>query len=222
MTILLETIEWKISNTPIEYDFAISEMQKRVTNIKSNTNNELVWLLEHESIFTAGTSARDEDLINNQVKTRHTGRGGQWTWHGPGQRVAYVMLNLKKRLPDIKAYVNALEEWIILTLEDFNIVGERLENKPGVWVANKNESYDKVAALGVRISSWVSWHGISININPNLEEFKNIIPCGINDGGVTSLYNLNRKIPFEEFDLKLNKNFLFVFGDRSLFKLNLD
>ena len=217
---LLETIEWKISNTPIDYDFAISEMQKRVTNIKSNTNNELVWLLEHESIFTAGTSAKDEDLINNQVKTRHTGRGGQWTWHGPGQRVAYVMLNLKKRLPDIKAYVNALEEWIILTLEDFNIVGVRLENKPGVWVANKNKSYDKVAALGVRISSWVSWHGISININPNLEEFKNIIPCGINDGGVTSLYNLNRKITFEEFDFKLNKNFLFIFGDKSLFKLN--
>ena len=217
---LLETIEWKISNTPIDYDFAILEMQKRVTNIKSNNNNELVWLLEHESIFTAGTSARDEDLINNQVKTRHTGRGGQWTWHGPGQRVAYVMLNLKKRLPDIKAYVNALEEWIILTLEDFNIVGVRLENKPGVWVANKNKSYDKVAALGVRISSWVSWHGISININPNLEEFKNIIPCGINDGGVTSLYNLNRKITFEEFDFKLNKNFLFVFGDNSLFKLN--
>ena len=217
---LLETIEWKISNTPIEYDFAISEMQKRVTNIKANNNKELVWLLEHESIFTAGTSARDEDLINNQVKTRHTGRGGQWTWHGPGQRVAYVMLNLKKRLPDIKAYVNALEEWIILTLEDFNIVGVRLENKPGVWVANKNKSYDKVAALGVRISSWVSWHGISININPNLEEFKNIIPCGINDGGVTSLYNLNRKITFEEFDFKLNKNFLFVFGDNSLFKLN--
>ena len=220
--ILLETIEWKISNTPIEYDFAISEMQKRVTNIKSNTNNELVWLLEHESIFTAGTSARDEDLINSQVKTRHTGRGGQWTWHGPGQRVAYVMLNLKKRLPDIKAYVNALEEWIILTLEDFNIVGVRLENKPGVWVANKNKSYDKIAALGVRISSWVSWHGISININPNLEEFKNIIPCGINDGGVTSLYNLNRKITFEEFDFKLNKNFLFIFGDKSLFKLNKD
>ena len=217
---LLETIEWKISNTPIDYDFAISEMKKRVTNIKANTNKELVWLLEHESIFTAGTSARDEDLINNQVETRHTGRGGQWTWHGPGQRVAYVMLNLKKRLPDIKAYVNALEEWIILTLEDFNIVGVRLENKPGVWVANKNKSYDKVAALGVRISSWVSWHGISININPNLEEFKNIIPCGINDGGVTSLYNLNKKITFEEFDFKLNKNFLFIFGDKSLFKLN--
>ena len=130
------------------------------------------------------------------------------------------MLNLKKRLPDIKAYVNALEEWIILTLKDFNIVGERLENKPGVWVANKSKGYDKIAALGVRISSWVSWHGISININPNLEEFKNIIPCGINDGGVTSLYNLNRKITFEEFDFKLNKNFLFIFGDKSLFKLN--
>ena len=210
---LLETIEWKITKTPIDYDFAIKEMQKRVTNIKSNTNNELVWLLEHESIFTAGTSARDEDLINNQVKTRHTGRGGQWTWHGPGQRVAYVMLNLKKRLPDIKAYVYALEEWIILTLEDFNIVGVRLENKPGVWVANQNKSYDKVAALGVRVSSWVSWHGISININPNLEEFKNIIPCGIRGKSITSIaQECEKNIQIESVKKKILKNFLNVFS----------
>ena len=119
-------VEWKISNTLINYDFAISEMQKRIIKIKNNTDNELIWLLEHSSIFTAGTSAKDEDLINNQVETRRTGRGGEWTWHGPGQRVVYVMLNLKKRLPDVKAYVNALEEWIILTLEDFNISGVRL------------------------------------------------------------------------------------------------
>ena len=217
---LCSNVEWKISNTLINYDFAISEMQKRIIKIKNNTDNELIWLLEHSSIFTAGTSAKDEDLINNQVETRRTGRGGEWTWHGPGQRVVYVMLNLKKRLPDVKAYVNALEEWIILTLEDFDIHGVRLKNKPGVWVINKDNSYDKIAALGVRISSWVSWHGISINVNPNLEEFKNIVPCGIQDGGVTSLYNLENISSFEHLDNKLCKNFTKVFGDKSLFKLN--
>ena len=218
--ILLSNVEWKISNTLINYDFAISEMQKRIIKIKNNTDNELIWLLEHSSIFTAGTSAKDEDLINNQVETRRTGRGGEWTWHGPGQRVVYVMLNLKKRLPDVKAYVNALEEWIILTLEDFDIHGVRLENKPGVWVINKDNRYDKIAALGVRISSWVSWHGISINVNPNLEEFKNIVPCGIQDGGVTSLYNLENISSFEHLDNNLSKNFTKVFGNQSLFKLN--
>ena len=217
---LRSNVEWKISNTLINYDFAISEMQKRIIKIKNNTDNELIWLLEHSSIFTAGTSAKDEDLINNQVETRRTGRGGEWTWHGPGQRVVYVMLNLKKRLPDVKAYVNALEEWIILTLEDFDIHGVRLKNKPGVWVINKDNSYDKIAALGVRISSWVSWHGISINVNPNLEQFKNIVPCGIQDGGVTSLYNLENISSFQHLDNNLSKNFTKVFGNQSLFKLN--
>ena len=217
---LRSNVEWKISNTLINYDFAISEMQKRIIKIKNNTDNELIWLLEHSSIFTAGTSAKDEDLINNQVETRRTGRGGEWTWHGPGQRVVYVMLNLKKRLPDVKAYVNALEEWIILTLEDFDIHGVRLENKPGVWVINKDNNYDKIAALGVRISSWVSWHGISINVNPNLEQFKNIVPCGIQDGGVTSLYNLENISSFQHLDNNLSKNFTKVFGNQSLFKLN--
>ena len=217
---LRSNVEWKISNTLINYDFAISEMQKRIIKIKNNSDNELIWLLEHSSIFTAGTSAKDEDLINNQVETRRTGRGGEWTWHGPGQRVVYVMLNLKKRLPDVKAYVNALEEWIILTLEDFDIHGVRLENKPGVWVINKDNRYDKIAALGVRISSWVSWHGISINVNPNLEQFKNIVPCGIQDGGVTSLYNLENIGSFEHLDNNLSKNFTKVFGNQSLFKLN--
>ena len=217
---LRSNVEWKISNTLINYDFAISEMQKRIIKIKNNSDNELIWLLEHSSIFTAGTSAKDEDLINNQVETRRTGRGGEWTWHGPGQRVVYVMLNLKKRLPDVKAYVNALEEWIILTLEDFDIHGVRLENKPGVWVINKDNRYDKIAALGVRISSWVSWHGISINVNPNLEQFKNIVPCGVQEGGVTSLYNLENIGSFEHLDNNLSKNFTKVFGNQSLFKLN--
>ena len=213
---MTQLIEWKISNKLIDYDFAISEMEKRVLGIKKNSDKELVWLLEHKSIFTAGTSAKNEDLINNEVKIRHTGRGGQWTWHGPGQRVVYFMLNLKNRLPDIKAYVYALEELIILTLSDFNIDGIRIKNQPGVWVKDKNK-FDKIAALGIRISSWVTYHGISINLNPNLEEFKNIVPCGVQDSGVTSLSKLNKNISLNELDNSLNKYFKKVFGENSSF-----
>ena len=213
---MTDLIEWKISNELIDYDFAISEMEKRVLNIKRNFKKELVWLLEHKSIFTAGTSAKNEDLINNKVEIRYTGRGGQWTWHGPGQRVVYLMLNLKNRLPDIKAYVYALEELIISSLRDFNINGVRVKNQPGVWVKN-NGGFDKIAALGIRISSWVSYHGISINLNPNLEEYSNIKPCGIEDGGVTSLHRLNAKISFQELDYTLHKYFIKIFGENGSF-----
>ena len=213
-------VEWKISNSLIKYDLAITEMENRVLNIKNNSINELVWLLEHKSIYTAGSSAKDQDLLNkSNIEIRYTGRGGQWTWHGPGQRVVYIMLNLKQRLPDVKAYVNALEELIILSLNDFSVKGVRLLNTPGVWVKNKNKKYDKIAALGVRISSWISWHGISINVNPDLNNYNNIIPCGNLDGGVTSLHSLNKEISMEQLDKSLNKNFLIVFGDNSLFKL---
>ena len=213
-------VEWKISNSPIMYDFAILEMQNRILNIKNNSKKELIWLLEHKSVYTAGSSAKDQDLLNKgNVEIRYSGRGGQWTWHGPGQRVCYIMLNLRRRLPDVKAYVNALEEWIILSLKDFSLEGTRLTNKPGVWIKNKNDSYDKIAALGVRISSWVSWHGISINVNPDLESFSNIVPCGILDGGVTSLHNLDKTISMAQFDKSLNKNFFIMFGNESLFKL---
>ena len=213
-----ELIEWKISNKLIEYDYAISEMEKRVLNIKRNTVKELVWLLEHESIFTAGTSAKNEDLINNNVNIRHTGRGGQWTWHGPGQRVVYLMLNLKNRCPDIKAYVYALEELIILTLNDYCIDGVRIKNQPGVWVKHNNK-FDKIASLGIRVSSWITYHGISINLNPNLEEFKNIIPCGIEDGGVTSIYKLTKKISLQQLDYSLNKYFKQIFSENGLFSI---
>ena len=213
-------VEWKISNSFIKYDLAIKEMENRVLNIKNNSINELVWLLEHKSIYTAGSSAKDQDLLNkSNIEIRYTGRGGQWTWHGPGQRVVYIMLNLKQRLPDVKAYVNALEELIILSLNDFSVKGVRLLNKPGVWVKNKNKKYDKIAALGVRISSWISWHGISINVNPDLNNYNNIIPCGNLDGGITSLHSLNKEISMEQLDKSLNKNFFIVFGDNSLFKL---
>ena len=213
---MTQVVEWKISNTLINYDFAVSEMENRILKIKKNSERELVWLLEHESIYTAGTSAKDSDLINNRVETRRTGRGGQWTWHGPGQRVVYLMLNLKNRLPDVKAYVYALEELIILTLSDFNIYGVRIKNQPGVWV-NTNNRFDKIAALGIRISSWISYHGISINLNPNLKEFENIVPCGIKDSGVTSLYKLKKNVSFNELDNSLKKYFKKIFNESGSF-----
>ncbi len=213
-------IEWTVSEKLIHYDYAMSIMQDRVSNIKSNFEKELVWLLEHESVYTAGTSAKEKDFLNNNnLLVKYTGRGGQWTWHGPGQRVVYVMLNLKQRLADVKAYVNALEEWIILSLKDLSINGFRLENKPGVWIKSKDKGYNKIAALGVRISSWVTWHGISINVNPDLDFYKNIVPCGISDAGITSIQNLKVKITMDELDKSLYKNFFIVFGDNGIFKI---
>ena len=215
---MINEIEWKTSNNPVEYDIAISEMKKRVLEIKKNSAREMIWLLEHNSIFTAGTSAKLEDLKNSNVNFLYTGRGGQWTWHGPGQRVVYLMLNLKNRLQDVKAYVYALEELIIHTLKDFYINGVRINGKPGVWVEDNN-GCDKIAALGIRISSWITFHGISINVNPNLDEFNNIVPCGIKNSGVTSFYKLGKKIALKELDISLKKNFNKVFGNEGLFKL---
>ena len=215
---MINEIEWKTSNNPIEYDFAVSEMKTRVLEIKKNSASEMIWLLEHNSIFTAGTSAKLKDLKNSNVNFQFTGRGGQWTWHGPGQRVVYLMLNLKNRLQDVRAYVYALEELIILTLKDFYINGTRINGQPGVWVKDNNEC-NKIASLGIRISSWVTFHGISINVNPNLEEFNNIVPCGIINSGVTSFYNLGKKLSLKELDISLKKNFNKVFDSDGLFKL---
>ena len=209
---MINEVEWKTSNNPVEYDFAVSEMKKRVLDIKNNSACEMIWLLEHNSIFTAGTSAKLEDLKNSNVNFQHTGRGGQWTWHGPGQRVVYLMLNLKNRSQDVKAYVYALEELIILTLKDFYINGIRINGQPGVWIKNNNE-YNKIASLGIRISNWITFHGISINVNPNLDEFNNIVPCGLIDSGVTSFYKLGKKISFKELDMNLKKNFNKVFAN---------
>jgi len=217
---LSESVDWKISRDLVEYDFAISEMEKRVLEIKQNSANELVWLLEHEPIYTGGTSAKKEDLINDKVKIRSSGRGGQWTWHGPGQRVVYLMLNLRNRQQDVKAYVYALEELLILTLNEFSINGTRIDNKPGVWVKNDNNQYDKICALGIRISSWVTFHGVSINVNPDLDVFKNIVPCGVTDGGITSLHGIGKNISFGDLDNSLKKNFEKIFGNYGLFKVS--
>ena len=217
---LAENVDWKISKDLVGYDFAISEMEKRVLEIKRNSAKELVWLLEHESIYTGGTSAKKEDLKNENVETRSSGRGGQWTWHGPGQRVIYLMLDLRNRQQDVKAYVYALEEFLILTLYEFSINGTRVNNKPGVWVKNNNNQYDKICALGIRISSWVTFHGVSINVNPDLDVFKNIVPCGVTDGGMTSLHALGKNISLGDLDSNLKKNFEKVFGGYGLFKVS--
>ena len=217
---MVEGFDWKLSKAHVGYDFAISEMEKRVLEIKQNSAKELVWLLEHEPIYTGGTSAKKEDLKNDKVKTRSSGRGGQWTWHGPGQRVIYLMLNLRTRQQDVKAYVYALEEFLILTLYEFSIDGTRVNNKPGVWVKNNNNQYDKICALGIRISSWVTFHGVSINVNPDLDAFKNIVPCGVTDGGTTSLHELGKNISLGDLDRSLKKNFEKVFGNYGLFKVS--
>ena len=217
---MFEGVDWKISRGLVGYDFAISEMEKRVLEIKQNSAKELVWLLEHEPIYTGGTSAKKEDLKNDNVETRSSGRGGQWTWHGPGQRVVYLMLNLRNRQQDVKAYVYALEEFLILSLYQFSINGIRLTNKPGVWVKNNNNQYDKICALGIRISSWVTFHGVSINVNPDLDVFKNIVPCGVTDGGITSLHELGKNISLGDLDRSLKKNFEKVFGNYGLFKVS--
>lgn len=217
---LYESVDWKVSKDLVGYDFAISEMENRVLEIKQNSAKELVWLLEHEPIYTGGTSAKKEDLKNDKVVTRYSGRGGQWTWHGPGQRVVYLMLNLRNRQQDVKAYVYALEELLILTLDEFSINGTRVDNKPGVWVKKNNDQYDKICALGIRISSWVTFHGVSINVNPDLDVFKNIVPCGVTDGGITSLHHLGKKVSLGDLDSSLKKNFEKVFGNYGLFKVS--
>ena len=211
--------KWITFTDAIEYSKAIKMMKSKVEKIKNGFLGEQILLLEHPSVYTAGTSSKDSDLIiKNDIPIYKTERGGQWTWHGPGQRVVYLMLNLKNRLQDVKAYVYALEELIILTLKDFYVNGVRINGQPGVWVKDNN-GYDKIAALGIRISSWITFHGISINVNPNLDEFNNIVPCGIKNSGVTSFYKLGKKISLEEIDISFKRNFNKVFGNEGLFKL---
>ncbi len=208
-------IEWTISPKPIAYEDALAVMEDTVADIRAGTSPEQVWLLEHPPLYTAGTSAKSEDLVlqNGEPKfpVFETGRGGQYTYHGPGQRVGYVMLDLKKRqqTPDIKQYVRNLEQWIIDTLQEFDIKGERREGRVGIWVVNPDGSEAKIAAIGVRIRHWVTYHGISINLNPDLSHFDGIVPCGIAEHGVTSFEDLGVKATMDELDLALQKNFKF-------------
>jgi lipoyl(octanoyl) transferase len=204
---LKNTLEWKVSPGLTPYLDAVSQMEQRVEDIIAGNAPELVWLVEHPPIYTAGTSADEADLLSNDFPLYHTGRGGQITYHGPGQRVAYVMLDLKKRgAMDVRAFVKNLENWLVATLGEFGVKGEIREGRVGVWVQN-GSSEDKIAALGIRIRKWITYHGISLNLNPDLSHYSGIVPCGINGYGITSLHKLGIKASMEEVDKILEKKF---------------
>jgi lipoyl(octanoyl) transferase len=225
----MEQPDWEIADTFIQYDEAVEKMEERVAEIRAGNAPELVWLLEHPPLYTAGTSAKATDLLDPQFPVFESGRGGQYTYHGPGQRVAYVMLDLKKRqqAPDIKQYVCNLEQWIINSLQEFDIEGKRVDGRVGIWVSGSGHRLDtprsggvaddgpknlkKIAAIGVRVRHWVTYHGIAINVNPDLSHFNGIVPCGISDAGVTSFADLKKPIDMKELDAVLQKEFDPVF-----------
>ena len=210
-------VEWLISDAPVSYPEALAAMEARVADIAASQAAELVWLLEHPPLYTSGTSGRAVDLLDPRFPLFESGRGGQLTYHGPGQRVAYVMLDLKRRRPDVRAYVAALEQWIIGTLSAFNVRGERREDRVGVWVGrpDKGDGFeDKIAAIGVRLRRWVSFHGVSLNVEPDLSHFAAIVPCGVADPryGVTSLADLGHTATMADVDIALRHSFEQVFG----------
>ena len=215
-------MEWIVSETPQDYQAVVSAMEKRVGAIRAGSADDLVWLLEHPPLYTAGTSADPSDLLTARFPVFQTGRGGEYTYHGPGQRVAYVMLDLKKRqqAPDIKKYVCQLEEWVIRSLAHFGIKGERREGRIGIWVATPLGE-KKIAAVGVRIRHWVTYHGVAVNIHPDLTHFGGIVPCGIREYGVTSLQDLGKSVSMNEFDTVLKQEFEGVFGSMPLCKMSL-
>lgn len=216
-----QPVEWKISNNLVEYPEALRYMQERVENILAKNAHEQVWLLEHPSLYTAGTSANKKDLLAPHLfPVYEAGRGGEFTYHGPGQRIAYIMLDLKRRKQDIRAFISALEEWIIQMLAKFNIKGERREDRVGVWVKRQSCSStrsdfspeDKIAAIGIRVRKWVSFHGVSINVNPNLAHYSGIVPCGITNYGVTSFFDLGFPVKMHDIDIVLKQAFEQIFG----------
>jgi lipoyl(octanoyl) transferase len=215
-------VEWRVSDTPVAYEAALSAMDARAAAIAAGAAPEQVWLLEHPSLYTAGTSAKPEELIEPRFPVHQTGRGGQFTYHGPGQRVAYAMLDLNRRKPDVRAFVATLEEWIIRTLAGFNVRGERREDRVGVWVRRPDKGQDlqgqgfedKIAAIGIRVKRWVTLHGIAINVEPELSHFSGIVPCGVSEQryGVTSLADLGVPASMAELDMALRREFEALFG----------
>jgi len=199
-------MEWKISKQPVDYTDAVQFMEERVNAIIAGQAGELIWLLEHNPLYTAGSSAKESDLLEKRFPVYQSNRGGQYTYHGTGQRIIYVMLDLRKRGQDIKLFVKNLENWIIATLAEFGIKGEIRENRVGVWVANA-KSEEKIAAIGIRVRKWVTYHGISVNISPDLSHYLGIIPCGINEFGVTSFAKLGLGTTMQEFDRVLQAKF---------------
>ncbi len=210
-------VEWRISDSLIPYPEAVAAMEARAAAIAAGEAPELVWLLEHPALYTSGTSGKAGDLLEARFPLFATGRGGQLTYHGPGQRVAYVMLDLKRRRPDVRAYVASLEQWIIRTLAAFNVRGERREDRVGVWVKRPDKGAgfeDKIAAIGVRLKRWVSFHGIALNVEPDLSHFSAIVPCGVVDPryGVTSLVDLGHPVTMTDVDVALRQAFEEIFG----------
>lgn len=212
----MDEIEWQVSGAPVAYEPAVAAMEARVAAIRAGAARELVWLLEHPPLYTAGTSARASDLVEPGLFPVHrSGRGGQYTYHGPGQRVGYVMLDLRQRGADLRAYVHALEEWLIRTLARFGIAGERREGRVGIWVDEGGGRESKIAAIGVRVRHWVSFHGVALNVDPDLSHYRGIVPCGISEHGVTSLARLGVKADLPAVDAALRAAFNEVF-DRPL------
>lgn len=205
-------VRWEIAAGLVPYEAALARMEREVAAIAKGEAPELVWLLEHPPLYTAGTSAKDSDLFSPaKIPVHRTGRGGQYTYHGPGQRVAYVMLDLKRRGQDVRAFVAGLEEWLIAALASFNVRGERREDRVGVWVS-RGEREDKIAAIGIRVRHWVSFHGISLNVDPDLSHFDGIVPCGVRDHGVTSLVDLGLPVTLADADVALKNSFQEIFG----------
>ncbi|MBE24813.1 MAG: lipoate-protein ligase B [Rhodospirillaceae bacterium] len=210
----METIEWKVSNTPVPYPESVEFMTKTVQSIISGTGRELVWLLEHPDIYTRGSSARANELKYQPVAPIYsTGRGGRYTYHGPGQRVVYLMMDLRTRGRDIRKYVYNLESLLINTIGEFGIKGERRHGRIGVWVSQGNNMDVKLGAIGVRVRKWVTSHGISLNISPNLAMYDAIVPCGINGHGISSLQELGVPALMRNVDEILCQNFQKIFGD---------
>ncbi|WP_354039210.1 lipoyl(octanoyl) transferase LipB [Devosia sp. UYZn731] len=208
-------VEWIISATPVPYPEALDAMRARAAAIAAGEAGEAVWLLEHPPLYTAGTSAHAADLLSDRFPVYDAGRGGQYTYHGPGQRVAYIMLDLRERGRDIRALVQSLEQWVIDTMAAFNICAERRAGRVGVWVARPDKGIgreDKIAAVGVRVSKWVTFHGISLNVSPDLSHYDGIVPCGIADQGVTSFEDLGHLVSLPEVDSVLRQAFEAQFG----------
>lgn len=211
----MQEIEWSISLDPVPYEEAVAAMEARVEAIRTDDAPELIWLLEHPPLYTAGTSARPDDLLEpERLPVYRTGRGGQYTYHGPGQRVAYVMVDLKRRQLDVRRYVNLLENWLIAALAEFNVRGERRDGRVGVWVAREGGREDKIAAIGVRVRRWVTYHGISLNVEPDLQHYAGIVPCGIAEHGVTSLVDLGLPVGLEDVDVALKTTWHRIFDKR--------
>ena len=211
-------VQWRVSDAPVAYDAALKAMNERVDAIVTGGAPEQVWLLEHPPLYTAGVSAKAADLIEpDRFPVFASGRGGQYTYHGPGQRVAYVMLDLNRRKPDVRAFVATLEEWIIRTLAAFNVRGERRDDRIGVWVRRPEKGdgcEDKIAAIGIRVRKWVTLHGIALNVEPELSHFSGIVPCGVSEPryGVTSLADLGLPVSLAEVDMMLRREFEPLFG----------